>query len=456
VNDHDKSPDQAQDDEYGRDGADLLNLLDTVDRHLTPEHIAQRYRELLNGPGDAERSTPCSADWKVAIRDFKHPDNPFLAYTAAEWQAFIAAVKTGDVARSGVPVFATAVLPEAIKTWADAHRRVEDAQRYSEEMQDTALEKAARIEAEARDKAERIEAEARDKAEHIEAEARDKAERIEAETLNRSRRIIWEARQTAAHIEAMARPQTEQLNPDFYPADRFEAVTADVAAQCSAALPPLTEAFTEHLAAVANLSSLYSAPITHLLPLMKQAYLPNWRADLAGEPTDAADFVRLLLQAREIANEPRRGPGTTNRASLVVRDTPWSGADSSLVTAHGVPWWAEAAVDLPEGLVLIDATRGTVLVQVESWPRESSWLRLRRAHLPAALRVFLESPGRVLIEGTGGTGKAHLAAKLAQARAQKAPTSMAIKVWLAGKDARGPVDVAELQSPLSSALPDGP
>jgi hypothetical protein len=36
VNDQDKSPDQAQQDEYARELGELLNLLETVDRQITP------------------------------------------------------------------------------------------------------------------------------------------------------------------------------------------------------------------------------------------------------------------------------------------------------------------------------------------------------------------------------------------------------------------------------------
>ena len=33
---------------YARELAALLNLLETVDRDITPEHVAQRFRELLD------------------------------------------------------------------------------------------------------------------------------------------------------------------------------------------------------------------------------------------------------------------------------------------------------------------------------------------------------------------------------------------------------------------------
>ena len=43
-----------QQSEYARELAQLLNILETVDRRITPEHVAQRFQELLEE--DASRS----------------------------------------------------------------------------------------------------------------------------------------------------------------------------------------------------------------------------------------------------------------------------------------------------------------------------------------------------------------------------------------------------------------
>jgi ribosomal-protein-alanine N-acetyltransferase len=52
VNDDDKSPDQVQQNEHARELTELLNLLEAVDRQLTPEHVARRFRELRGDTGD--------------------------------------------------------------------------------------------------------------------------------------------------------------------------------------------------------------------------------------------------------------------------------------------------------------------------------------------------------------------------------------------------------------------
>ena len=52
VNDHDKSQDAAQPSEYARELARLPSLLEAVDRQITPEHVAQRFHELLDEIGD--------------------------------------------------------------------------------------------------------------------------------------------------------------------------------------------------------------------------------------------------------------------------------------------------------------------------------------------------------------------------------------------------------------------
>jgi tetratricopeptide (TPR) repeat protein len=58
VNDHDKSQSEAQQNQYAQELAELLNLLGTVDRQLIPEHVAQRFHELLDDIGDDESPVP--------------------------------------------------------------------------------------------------------------------------------------------------------------------------------------------------------------------------------------------------------------------------------------------------------------------------------------------------------------------------------------------------------------
>jgi hypothetical protein len=48
-----------------------------------------------NGGGCVEVSTREVTGYRL-VRDSKHPDGAVLAVTARQWQAFIAAAKTGD------------------------------------------------------------------------------------------------------------------------------------------------------------------------------------------------------------------------------------------------------------------------------------------------------------------------------------------------------------------------
>jgi len=194
MNDHDKSQDTAQQNEYGRELAALLSLLETVDRQITPEHVAQRFRELIDDIGD---DGPCAEvaliDRLVAMRDSKHPVDPDLMCTPAEWDAFRQWARRGEFdERFGVAIESSlegsslegACAPSApapstgsptflLNAAArEADKAKADARRCAEEMPDLAQERAARIEADARERAERILNEARRAATGIEATAR--------------------------------------------------------------------------------------------------------------------------------------------------------------------------------------------------------------------------------------------------------------------------------------------
>src|SRR5262249_17343695 len=146
VNDHDKSQDSAQQSEYAQELAELLNLLETVDRQLTPDHIAARFRELLDGIGGGKSPAPplpgegpgCSRRTMVPL--------PGGSVLGGPWSA-VGAPSSSCVASLSI------VLRDATQARADARRHVEGARRCAEEIQDAALGKAARIEAEAREKA---------------------------------------------------------------------------------------------------------------------------------------------------------------------------------------------------------------------------------------------------------------------------------------------------------------
>jgi hypothetical protein len=97
VNDHDKSQDAAQQSEYARELAQLLNLLEAVDRQITPEHVAQRFHELLDDIGDdGPPVPPALVDRMVAMRDSKNPGGLVLTCKSAEWHAFMQRAPQGE------------------------------------------------------------------------------------------------------------------------------------------------------------------------------------------------------------------------------------------------------------------------------------------------------------------------------------------------------------------------
>jgi hypothetical protein len=192
VNDHDKSPDQARQDEYARELDDLLNLLETVDRQITPEHITRRFRELLDDSGDDEPPAPAHGGDRGRPGRAPVSMEPFLPKTFLGGAcAPHASPPPTAAAEAAVAAFNLNLIRDA--AWARTAERLEDARRRAEEIQDTALEKAARIEGAAREKAARIEAETWEKVARIEGAAREKAARIEAEAVP-----------AADHLEAVA------------------------------------------------------------------------------------------------------------------------------------------------------------------------------------------------------------------------------------------------------------
>jgi hypothetical protein len=52
VNGDGKHQDMAQQTEYERELIEQLNLLKAVEHRITPEHVAQRFRELWEATGD--------------------------------------------------------------------------------------------------------------------------------------------------------------------------------------------------------------------------------------------------------------------------------------------------------------------------------------------------------------------------------------------------------------------
>jgi hypothetical protein len=330
-------------------------------------------------------------------------------------------------------------------------------------MQDTALEKAARIEAEAREKAARIEAEAREKAERTLDEAHQAAGRIEAT-----------ARAEAEEIKATARDHADGRREDLLPlllawekiffdgatpappnagrhvlevdwggsaleaafnSSELEKVIEQVAA-CDAdrflarVRPALShrlfasyvnEVLGRRLATMADVSSLEDAE--RLITALSARYGSRawrrrsrhqerridgtcWSMQTSFYPMDPAGKSWAQLGARELAN----------RSDF--------GGDLVEFVHHDAPWWAEMPPDPPTDLILVGTAGQTILVQCKHWLREGRSPRPEDVsgvgNLPAALRAFLvtrmhERVAAVLLIGPAGTGKIRLVAALADA-----------------------------------------
>lgn len=148
MTDHGETQDQAQP-EYAQELAELLNLLENVDRQITPEHVARRSRELLGDPGKELPPVPTASGG-----DLEHFGVAFESTLHGLADSLM-----------------SPQLREVTTARAAARLQVEQASRRAEEMQDRALAKAARIEAAAREQAARI----LDEARQAEAEAEQRS-----------------------------------------------------------------------------------------------------------------------------------------------------------------------------------------------------------------------------------------------------------------------------------------
>ena len=472
MNDHDKFQDAAQQSEYARDVARLLNLLEAVDRQITPEHVAQRFHELLEDIGDDGPRVPVAPiDRMIVMRDSKNSEDPILTCTPAEWRAFMQRVLQGEFdefgyfgvasesflegergpsaspSSSAEPAFPLrAVLREAARARADARRCVEDAHRCAEELQDTALDKAARIEAEARDKAARIEAEARDKAERTLDEAHQAAARIQA----------------AARVEAEEIKTTARNHADGPRKDLLSFLLSGEKIFSDGAPPALPNAGRHVLKVAFNSSKIEQ--------VMEQT-VAAWDADRFSAWVRSASSYRLLASCinevlgrrlatladvssfegaeRSIAAlSARCGSRAWRRYSRHqerIDETPWSmqtsfyprasvgrswaqlwareladrsdfGCDPVEFVHHSAPWHTEVRPDQPTDLVLVGTAGQTVLVELKHQLREggSPWTDVSRIRDLLAARVH-EQGAAVLLIAPAGTGKTRLVAALADA-----------------------------------------
>jgi vacuolar-type H+-ATPase subunit H len=146
VNDYGKPQnDMAEQDEQAHELIEQLNLMETVDRRITPKHVAKRFRELLDDTGDNDL-----------------PDSATAAITAARGAAAEIIADAQQKAKSSADE-----LQHAQEAVAAARRQAEQIVAEARAEADKALELAVKMVRDARDQAEQIIGEARSEAEQI-------------------------------------------------------------------------------------------------------------------------------------------------------------------------------------------------------------------------------------------------------------------------------------------------
>ena len=198
MNDHDKSQDAAQQSEYARELADLLSLLEAVDREITPEHVARRFRELLGETGDGTPPMP-SADERLrrALNLSDHDGH------------FIAPRRKYEAERCLDPMDLMGSMEAAIAAARGAAADIiADAQLKAEAAADD-LRRAREEVVAARQQAQEALKTGRQEAEQIIATARDEA-------LNQAAQMIHEAKEQAGRILSDARTAAEQAAQMIY------------------------------------------------------------------------------------------------------------------------------------------------------------------------------------------------------------------------------------------------
>ena len=197
--------DNAQQDEQAHDLIEQLNLLEAVDRRITPEHIARRFRELLDDIGDDGTATA-----ERLRRVLNQPDR------GAQLTGLQLAQLTGlqpryDAERCVDPVdligsmeaAAAAARAAAADIIADAQlkaRASTDELRRAQEAVAAARQQAEQIVTGARTEADK----ALDLAAKVVRDARDQAEQILSEARNEAEQILTAARNQQAHQTAWA------------------------------------------------------------------------------------------------------------------------------------------------------------------------------------------------------------------------------------------------------------
>ena len=193
MNDYGKPQnDKTHQDDHAHELIEQLNLLENVDRRITPEHVAKRFRELLDDIGDGGPPSAAADLLPRKILDRLHHGDqltgPWRDYNAEHWADLLGLSSSPE---AGV----AAARRAAAEMIADAQLKAKTA---SDELQ-----RAQEAVADARNHAEQILAAARAKAD----EALERAEKLIRSAEERAARIISEAHEEAEQIITAARNQ---------------------------------------------------------------------------------------------------------------------------------------------------------------------------------------------------------------------------------------------------------
>ena len=211
MNDYGKPQnDKAHQDDQAHELIEQLNLLDDVDRRITPEHVAKRFRELLDDIGYDGPPSPAADQPAHGILD-QPGCGPQLTGLwrecgAEHWRAGLLASSSSLVAAveaargAAADIVADAQLKA--KTASDELRRVQeavaDARQQAEQFvadaraeADKALERAIKMIKDAEDQAKQILNDARNEAEQIVTAARSQQVQVHQATWAKRRLKVY-------------------------------------------------------------------------------------------------------------------------------------------------------------------------------------------------------------------------------------------------------------------------
>ena len=248
MNDYGKPQnDTAQQNEQAHELIDQLNLLEDVDRRITPEHIARRFRELLAETGDGDPTAPAADESLQRVFNLADRDDQltglqemYEAGRCGEPTGLIGSMEAAAIAaaRGAAADIITAAqlkarasadeLQRALQEIADARRQAREAieaeRQAAEEIitatRDDALNRSAEMIQAAEGRAEEMLDQARRTAERVTAEMIQAAEGRAEEMLGQARRsaervtaeMISDAKDQAAQILDEARSAAGQIS----------------------------------------------------------------------------------------------------------------------------------------------------------------------------------------------------------------------------------------------------